>query len=182
MKDLMIDLETMGKTPDGVIVAIGAIPFDLFSGATGDPFYVKVDPDSCVEAGLTIDPDTVAWWERQSPEARAEWQGTPESPAYPLREALRMFLGCYRHPELKPWGNGATFDITILESAHAAVGMRPPWNYRQPRDMRTLIDVAERKMGGKLKAKQPAHTKHKAIEDCRFQIAKCVAAMRILCR
>jgi hypothetical protein len=71
MRDLMLDLETMGTSPNAAIVAIGAVKFDPGTGELGGRFYQVVDLASSVAAGCVIDPDTVLWWMRQSPEARA---------------------------------------------------------------------------------------------------------------
>ena len=67
---VMADIETMGVTPGSAIVSLGAVKFDL----TGiqDKFYRRICLKSNLGMGLTIDPDTLSWWMKQSDGARAE--------------------------------------------------------------------------------------------------------------
>src|SRR5574343_517200 len=66
MKDIMVDLETLGQCPGCSIISIGAVAFDR--GGLGPEFYTPVNLISCREAGLHESLDTLAWW---SAEARA---------------------------------------------------------------------------------------------------------------
>ena len=66
--DTMIDLETLGSTPDSVILSIAAVKFDPFDdyqdrGITPDQLptlNILVDIDS--QTDRRIDESTVAWW------------------------------------------------------------------------------------------------------------------------
>lgn len=71
MRDVMLDLETMGNGPRAAIVAIGAVEFDLDTGAVGERFYTPVDLATSVSLGGEMDASTVLWWMQQSDEARA---------------------------------------------------------------------------------------------------------------
>lgn len=63
MKHVMVDLETLGTKPGSVILSIGAVTFDLDgSGRDGRTFYQRVNIQSCLDAGMTVDGDTVEWW------------------------------------------------------------------------------------------------------------------------
>ena len=44
--DIMLDLETMGKSPDAAITAIGAVIFDVEGRSLGGEFYYALDGDS----------------------------------------------------------------------------------------------------------------------------------------
>jgi len=129
---VMLDLETLGNKPGAVIVAIGAVKFN------GDEilssFYERVDAESCVKAGLTLDTSTVMWWLKQSDEARAEIV----KPGMPLTEALTMFTAWIGDPNLEVWGNGAAFDNVILAGAYDALGMERPWYFWNDRCYRTM--------------------------------------------
>ena len=71
--DTMIDLETLGSTPDSVILSIAAVKFDPFDdyqdrGITPDQLptlNILVDIDS--QTDRRIDESTVAWWSQQDP-------------------------------------------------------------------------------------------------------------------
>jgi len=47
MQHVMIDLETLGTTPDAPIIAIGAVNFDIRTGKTGPDIKVnRTDSDN----------------------------------------------------------------------------------------------------------------------------------------
>ena len=137
MKDIMLDLETMGNGPDAAIIAIGAVEFDLDTCEIGLPFYRKVQLDSSVAAGGVIDASTVQWWLGQSDEARKEFLSNDG--AVSLENALVDFSGwCQMNGVEHVWGNGASFDNVILGSAYRRLGMKQPWPYWGDRCYRTI--------------------------------------------
>ena len=70
MNDVMLDLETFGTRPGCVIRSIGAIVFDPYSTQTGETFYCNVTREDQERLGLHVDPNTEAWWGRQTKDAR----------------------------------------------------------------------------------------------------------------
>lgn len=166
---IMIDLETMGTRPDAPIIAIGAVAFDVDSDWEWRTFYINVDLQSAVTTGAKIDPSTVMWWLQQSKEARAafdtkgvdllaaltkltEWFGEVSGGA----DAVQMMVDGV-------WGNGASFDNTILSESYKRVGMTPPWPFWKDRCYRTVKsmfpDVEMDRSG----------THHNALDDARSQ-------------
>lgn len=101
MKHCSLDLETMGTIPGSAIVAIGAVQFELDGKyMLGRRFYRTVDLASCIEAGLTVDGDTVMWWLGQSDAARKAI--TNYGPARDiLARALEEFADWYRANEMQ---------------------------------------------------------------------------------
>ena len=79
---VMLDLETMGTGPTAAITAIGAVAFSVEAGIT-DTFYKKVDLESSVRNGGTMDPGTVIWWLGQSDAARKEMAALRKSAKAP---------------------------------------------------------------------------------------------------
>src|SRR6478609_2831880 len=79
---IMLDLETLGQKPGSVILSIGACVFDRVG--VHERFYTRVDPQSCIDAGLQADLSTFLWWMKQGDEARHEVL----KPGRPLRDAL----------------------------------------------------------------------------------------------
>jgi DNA polymerase III epsilon subunit-like protein len=67
--DVMVDLETLGTVAGCVVLSIGAVGFDM-DGLDETGFHLTVNRESCEEAMLFVDPDTEAWWGRQSPVAQ----------------------------------------------------------------------------------------------------------------
>lgn len=66
MKDLMVDIECLGKGSHPVVVQIGACYFDQHSGEIGKEFIVNIDAKDAENNGATTDADTVLWWLKQS--------------------------------------------------------------------------------------------------------------------
>lgn len=134
--EIMGDIETLGTSPNSVIVSIGAAMFDLTKGEIVDKFYRVIDIQSCVDAGLVIDPGTVVWWMKQSDAARKVF--TEQS--FVLPHVLKEFSAWVGKSDSKCrfWGNGATFDNVLVDSAYKAVGLRKPWGYWDDRCYRTV--------------------------------------------
>ncbi len=139
MADVMLDLETAGNRSSSAIIAIGAVKFDPKTKQIVDRFYTRVDLQSCLDVGLTVDGSTIMWWFQQSDQARAEFKGVLP----PLKTALAGFTSwLHKMPgeigSEHVWGNGATFDNVILTNAYNALGLARPWSYKGDRCYRTL--------------------------------------------
>ncbi len=138
MKNIMVDLETLGNNSQSVILSIGAVEFD--ETGLGSTFYMAVDPESCVRAGLMMDVSTVMWWMKQSDEARAAFDRSKENLAYALTSFSQFVTNC-AGDDAEVWGNGATFDNVILDSAYRATGQTKPWKFWNDRCYRTLKNL-----------------------------------------
>jgi hypothetical protein len=169
MADVMVDLETLGNGSTAAIISIGAVAFDAESGKIESEFYVNVDPQSCVDAGLKMDVSTVMWWMKQSDEARDAFN----KPAVPLELALDMFKAWYPQSAAL-WGNGATFDNVILSNAYTLTGINRPWNFTKDRCYRTLKalrpDIKQEKVG----------VAHNALDDAKFQALHACKLLRAM--
>lgn len=157
--DVMTDLETLGTKSNSVILAIGAVEFDLRTYTLGRKFYVVVGPQSCIDAGLQMDVSTVMWWMEQSDEARAAFKRE----SHPLRDCLEAFSEWYPKGA-QQWGNGATFDNVLLGNAYKALGLKQPWLYTADRCYRTL-----KALYPDIKADDTGGTKHNALADAKYQ-------------
>lgn len=134
-QQVMVDLETLGNKPGCVIVSLGAVVFDRAAGV-GRSFYERVDADSCLRAGLRMDPATVRWWMMQPEAARAELVRKGAD----LFDVLERFSAWVREdPRVADvWGNGASFDNAVLAAAYDAVDLPRPWEYWNDRCYRTV--------------------------------------------
>lgn len=166
--DIMLDLETLGRNSNSVILSIGAVEFNIETGETGREFYTTVDIQSCLDAGLKVGGNTLYFWLQQSEAARK----AVSEPGFPIETALKKFenwmLDC--PTEINIWGNGARFDIGILEDAFIACGYQDmPWYFRSERDVRTLVSFAP-----EVKENMPFEgIYHHPISDCKHQIKYC---------
>ena len=140
---ISIDLETMGTQVGAPIISIGAIQFDPDTGKLGRSFYSVITPESAFREPFRVDPSTLCWWMTQSDAARRVFATRDDR--QPLAVALdELATFCRSIGTPKVWGNGATFDISLLEYAykHGAVGQQPGWHFTNIRDMRTIVDLA----------------------------------------
>lgn len=177
MNHLMIDLETMGTKPNAPIVAIGAVFFDPQSGELGQEFYTAVNLASAMEQGALPDGDTIIWWLKQSPEARSAICVDNALSAAAALSELSHFINRNADPKfMKVWGNGATFDNTILRSTYERTGQPCPWEYWNDTDVRTIV-LMGRQVGFDPKLDTPFDgVIHNALADARHQ-AKYVSAI-----
>lgn len=143
---IMVDLETMGKKHNAPIVAIGAVVFDPATGSIGESFYKVVCLESSVNWGAVIDPSTVIWWLKQSSEARS---AIVNDDAIPLQDALLQFREFVSDnvaggsKKAQVWGNGASFDNSILRSSYDCIAEDYPWEYWNDRDVRTMVELGQ---------------------------------------
>jgi inhibitor of KinA sporulation pathway (predicted exonuclease) len=172
----MLDTETLGTKQHSAFISIGAVQFDPNTGALGETFYENIDWDDALKT-RTATGETIRWWMRQSKEA----QNRVCAPGRPLKEVLASFGKWFRKetPDRCIWGNGACFDVAMLENAYEHTFGVLPWKHWNVRDVRTIVDLAEGIVG---KQSVPFEgTQHDALADAIHQakyVAKMWAAMR----
>ena len=161
----MIDLETLGTRPDGVILSVGGVKFDPNGTRIIDEFHYKLNVDEQQERGRSVDPGTVEWWGNQSPdviESAFGLEGRTPVDEF-LEEFKRWCVGADAY-----WAQGPTFDMCMLENMYVQYGKNYPWAFWKVRDSRTLFSIMP-----KDPRKELNFDAHNALEDCRAQ-AKCV--------
>ncbi|MGG6154697.1 3'-5' exonuclease [Salmonella enterica] len=178
MNHLMIDLETMGKKTNSPIVSIGGVFFDPQSGEIGPEFYTAVSLESAMEQGAVPDGDTILWWMRQSPEARAAICVDNAMSISEVLLKLNNFISCNADnvKYLKVWGNGVTFDNVILRGTFERASLPCLWHFSNDHDVRTIVTLG-RAVGFDPKRDMPFEgDMHNALADARHQ-AKYVSAI-----
>ncbi len=168
---LMLDLETLGNKNNSAILSIGAVEFDIETGETGREFYQRIDLQSCLDKGLIVNGSTFYWWLQQNKKVREEIAKDGDN----LLDVLLAFKQfTLQLGNFQIWGNGVRFDVGILENAYVACGYQEmPWNFRNERDVRTLVSFAPYI---KEEIKFPSTSIiHLPIDDCKHQIAYCHA-------
>lgn len=168
--NVMVDLETLGTGSSAVIVSIGACKFDVLNGIADDIFYAVVDPETCVVTGMQMDTSTVVWWMSQKEEARKVFS---DAAAVPIEDALRSFSAWY--PEgAALWGNGASFDNTILANAYRLAGIKSPWEFWNDRCYRTLKNLSPEIHY------ERTGVHHNALDDALFQAGHAIKILEAL--
>lgn len=170
---MMVDLETMGKKPGAPIVSVGAVFFDPASGKTGAEYYQVISLESSMSFGARPDASTILWWLKQSPEARS---AIVVDDTVGLVEALEQFLDFIAEnaangsKNVQLWGNGSSFDCSLLEAAFELADTPfpiPHWNYR---DVRTVVELGKA-VGLNSRYDIPFEgDQHNALADARHQV------------
>jgi len=168
MNNVMFDLESWGTRPGCAIRSVGAVSFDPHTSDIGDEYYCNVSDESCAMAGLFVQDDTAAWWEKQTQAARDALLVDPKG----IYQVVQDFHAWFRRQRgVFIWSHGANFDEPLWSAVAHKLGQRVPWKFWDSRCTRTAYDVASfdprtiRRNG----------TYHNALDDARHQ-ARCVQA------
>lgn len=169
---LMIDLETLDTSPYAVILSVGAVAFTKDTVIAEKEWFLDVDQQ--VSQGRKIGYETAKWWVLQSDTAK---KGV-------FNPAFKHFLTNFSMEMVEffnkncgssgfIWGNGASFDIPILETLlKRNLGSADiPWKFWFHRCYRTV-----KQMYGIEKDVQFRGVKHGALTDA-FHQAKCLQTL-----
>ena len=158
MSDLMIDLETLGQTPQCPVISLGAVFFDEKTKQLGPRFYACLDVNEQIKHGRRPDGDTLKWWMGQSGAAKKVFS----EDAKPVTQVLNDFSLFYNANSIKSfvWGNGSTFDISIMEDIYRMYGVKIPWFFTKVMDQRTY-----KRFMGKGEKVQKSGVDHNALDD-----------------
>jgi len=136
MKDVMIDLETLGNGENKCVIQVGACYFDRKTGEIGKTFKRNIDARTALAAGFQMDASTVYWWLGQSAEARESILAEPLLPIRDVFNELNMFL-----TDTKCIWSHATFDFVTIMETYRKLNIKPSFGYKAARDIRTLMDL-----------------------------------------
>ena len=174
MQDVMLDLETLGASPQAVILQIGACYFEPGNGVIGRTFNENISLENSLANGFKIDAATLKWWLDQSWDAIDDVIVKDGTAAGGVLLDLNFFL----HEAKTIWCH-TTFDAPILMNYYRTLSLTPVFHYKAFRDIRTLLDLVN------FKSKDfPADvgTAHTALDDCKYQVAyvsKCIQRIMI---
>lgn len=140
-EDLMLDTETMGMPPDGALLSIGAVFFDLQTCTLGPTFNQAINLATAVRGGGTLTPSAIIWWLGQSQEARDAVRFS----AFDIRTVLSDFSTFIAehssHKAVRPWGNSSSFDLTLVGAAYKRSAIAQPWHFTNERCFRTVRNM-----------------------------------------
>jgi len=178
MQHIMVDIESLGTRAGCAVVSIGAVAFDPTTNTLGPTFYIVVNRASCRALGLHEDQSTLAWWRRQSEEAREVLIEAESIAAPTIPEVLEAF-STYLKPfpgTRRMWSCGADFDLPIIAHLYAITGRPLPWRYTNNRCYRTLRNLVPVVQDGR----QGTH--HNALHDAIHQAAHAMQCLAYLSR
>lgn len=178
MNHIMIDLETLGTRVNCPVIAIGACYFDPELGDIGRTFDRAINMQDAMRYGVA-DGGTIAWWFNQSDAARQAAIRGRDNAATVFGD-FREFCQTSSPGGVFVWGNGATFDISILEYAFTKILDCPaPWKFWNVRDCRTIKALAEGIVSVEDQKRHGTH--HVAVDDAIHQakwVSQCWQALR----
>jgi hypothetical protein len=160
--DLMLDIETLSTKPNAVILSVGAVKFDPFSGRIDaeEGLDVKIDVDEQTALGRHVQDETLDWWAKQPEEVREAALGIDGRISIDqfTKVLNKMMVGVDQI-----WCQGPAFDMVIIEDLYRQIGKPTPWQFYQVRDSRTLFGVF-----GDPRDKYRKNA-HNALMDCVYQ-------------
>lgn len=176
--DISLDLETLSTRNDAALVSIGAACY------IGDELRVfhnvlGFDPEGAEQTDAHVCRDTQQWW--QSPEQAVAANhildsletdiavDTRRQAIQNLRDWIVMaVVDDHQADKVALWGNGATFDISIIEYHFRQCGIKMPVPFYMYRDLRTRKEDAM--MAGCEEFREPRELKHTAAADAVYQL------------
>lgn len=172
---VMIDLETFGNDHSTAVVSMGVVCFNK-TGIISEKLFL-LDFVEQIKKGRTVTGSTLQWWLAQGDGAREVFKQEKDKDRLQLSKFFQEFEGFLddslkevgeKRDELKPWGNGANFDITIVEDLfrrhHEKHEFAIPWKFWNVWCFRTFNHLT--KARDKFK-REGIH--HDALDDARYQ-------------
>lgn len=174
-KHVMIDTETLGRTPGSVVRSVAAVEFDPQTGETGRQKVWKIDLTDSIRYGFKVEASTLKWWMMQSDEARREFVEGAETPLEDFLEDFMQFIAATDEGnDFTLWCLQLDFDVAMLRSMYSWYNLNVyrcdeevlPWDFRKVRDVRPYMDALD--SAGLLPPK--VADRHTPLADCLAQI------------
>jgi hypothetical protein len=177
--NVMVDIETVGRRPSGLIVSIGAIFFSTrredyengktFSGLPEHEFHAVLSlPALEAESRFVKEAATLEWWKNQGDAwSRLETNmGQSTHDVQSLMAAFSAWLAPFCERGCNVIGNSPSFDLVLIENACKVTGVKYPVGHRDESDYRMLTDII---WGPANKPRAPVTAAHDALYDAKFQ-------------
>lgn len=161
----MLDIETLGNRDDSIVVSIGAVFFDPNTGETGAEFERVLAYQDQIDKGRKPTQSTMQFWFSQEKEPQKIFLEDGISTDQALQEFEGFICDNAKIDQVKPWGNGPSFDLTIMESLFRDFGFQIPWCFWNVRCLRTFKEYI---YNGKDLKREGVY--HDAKDDCKHQI------------
>jgi len=148
--DVMVDIETLGKSSHSTIFQISAIAFDMEDGGTYSEFNQIADIEQN-KLPLHVDGSTLKWWLDTDADLLRKLLHKGNLSSYDILYNFKMWLLVlqeeYGKENVFLWGNGIIFDNKMIQHQLDSIGEEYPIYYRNDRDVRTLMELACKKTG-----------------------------------
>lgn len=170
MTHVMIDAETLGLTPNSVVLNFAMVSMDFERAAVEPEIYDSgpISINSCQKFGLKIDGNTIDWWLTRSPDAikaLGRSNSVHRSLQVVAKEALEWLSLMNKNNNLRVWGNSARFDLGLMDNVALRAGLKLPWDYRKEMCYRTIASLYPESPRNRL----PEGEAHIALNDAKSQ-------------
>lgn len=187
-KHFMVDIETLSTAVNAVVLSVGAVEFDPFTGKIESELYRELRLD--MQHNRHISGDTVQWWAEQLTENNAEniltnpnlKKISPHNAVFDLGEFFKSRTYGVTSPEeyddIIVWACDPDFDLAILSNLYGELNLPVPWKFWNTRSVHTVRML--NKIAGIEVPVQPVT--HNALEDCIRQAKEVSALLSMLHR
>lgn len=186
---LMLDIESLSLGARPVVTQVAMLGYDLQEDELLDTRHVQYYP---IEPQLQIIPprrimaSTIAWWMKQSDDARSRFEFSTSDDFEDLRALARGLIATFnqltrngtlnyelvaKHPQ---------FDVVAIETLLEELGFVKPWAHDRVFDLATHLKSAG--VNGKNVHKPAGFIPHVAFWDARWQIAQYLEAKKAIGR
>src|SRR5690625_4007009 len=140
-KDIMVDIETLGKKSSSTIFQIAAVSFDITSGEIYSSFNHIADIED--NRILNVDGSTLKWWLNTDKALLNKLLNKGEGSSEQLLIDFHDWLSSQSEDERDTylWGNGILFDNKMIQHQFELIGLDYPIFYRNDRDVRTVLEL-----------------------------------------
>jgi len=188
--NVMVDIETVGRRPNGLIVSIGALYFstrredyetgNIFSGRPEHEFHAVLSlPALADETRFVKEEATLQWWKDQG-DAWSRLEALMRNSSHDMQSLMTAFVA-WLAPFCKQGcnviGNSPSFDLVMIEYACKVTGVKYPVGHRDESDYRMLTDII---WGPANKPRPSASEAHDALFDAKFQATVYTKALHTL--
>ena len=133
---IIIDCETLGKSPSSIITEIAAVAFDRNTFAVVDTLECFPDILSQLAAGRTWTADTIAFHQKKASLPNRLVGSDITSTLFQFHSFIK------KHDPQWVWIQGPDFDRPLIENLFEAEGGSLPWDYWRTADTRTTWNLA----------------------------------------
>lgn len=188
-KHFMVDIETLSTAVNAVVLSVGTVEFDPFTGSIEREFYREMRLD--LQQGRHISASTVQWWAKQALENPAsnilvKLDADKSLPIDIVCELGQFINGGVAfsvgrvedYKDIAVWACDPDFDLAILSNLYEELRLPVPWKFWETRSVRTV-----RMLNTIAGTEVPRGVAtHNALEDCLRQVKEVSALLSVLHR
>lgn len=144
--DVMIDLETLSKYPDGVVLSIAIVPFlmthhDSMKDLLDRGLYLKLHVQDQINRGRTVHKPTIEWWKTQSEDAKKILIPSEEDVLLPdALDRIDEFLSEWcDYKQSFQFNRGTNFDAPFFQSLYRTMDRPERLDSWKLHDTKTMI-------------------------------------------